>query len=87
MKPICKNKSKKLENYEMRAMKNFDKEFLIILENKLSNSFVNNTLSVNELLDKIVAILADVVNDFAPIRKATRKEKISNKNHGLQTIC
>ena len=43
--PICKNKSKKLENYEMRDMKNFDKEeFLITLENKFSNLFVNNTL-------------------------------------------
>ena len=31
-------------------MKNFDKEeFLITLENKLSNLLVNNTLSVNEL--------------------------------------
>ena len=81
--PICKNKSKKLENYEMRDMKNFDKdEFLITLENKLSNLFVNNTLSVNELFDKFVAILADEVNDFASIRKATRKEKNSNKNNG-----
>ena len=57
-------------------MKNFDKEeFLITLENKLTNLFGNNTLSVNELFDKFVAILADVVNDFAPIRKATCKEK------------
>ena len=57
-------------------MKNFDKEgFLITLENKLSNLFVNNTLSVNELFDKFVAIFADVVIDFAPIRKTTRKEK------------
>ena len=74
--PIYKNKSKKLENCEIRDVKNFDKEeFLITLENKLSNLLVNNTLSVNELFDKFVAILADVVNDFAPIRKATRKEK------------
>ena len=56
-------------------MKNFDKEeFLITLENKLSNLFVNNTLSVTELFEKFVAILADVVNNFATIRKATRKE-------------
>ena len=60
----------------MSDTKNFDKEkFLITLENKLSNIFVNNTLSVNELFDKFVAILADVVNDFAPIRKAIRKEQ------------
>ena len=60
----------------MRNMKNFDKkEFLITLKNKLNNLVVNNTLSVNELFDKFIAILADVVNDFAPIRKATRKEK------------
>ena len=79
--PICKNKNKKLEKYEIRDMKNFDKEeFLIMLENKLSNLFVNNTLLVNELFDKFVAILADVVNDFAPIGKATSKEK-TNKNH------
>ena len=61
------NKNKKLENYEMRDMKNFDKDFLITLENKLSNLFVNNTLSVYELFDKFFAILADIVNDFAPI--------------------
>ena len=74
--PIYKNESKKLENCEIRDVKNFDKEeFLITLENKLSNLLVNNTLLVNELFDKFVAILADVVNDFAPIRKATRKEK------------
>ena len=61
-------------------MKNFDKEeFLIMLENKLSNLFVNNTLLVNELFDKFVASLADVVNDFAPIRKATREEKTVTK--------
>ena len=47
--PICKNKIKKLENYKMRDIKNFDKEeFLITLENKLSNLLDNNTLSVNE---------------------------------------
>ena len=68
-------------------MKNFDKEFLITIENKLSNLFVYNTLSVSELFAKFVAILADVINNFAPIRKATRKEKNSNKNNGLQTIC
>ena len=48
---------------------------MITLENKLNNLFVNNTLSVNEQFNKFVAIFADVVNDFAPIRKATRKEK------------
>ena len=74
--PICKNKSKKLENCEIRDMKNFDKEeFLITLKNELNSLFVNNTLSINELFDKFVAIFADVVNDFASIRKATRKEK------------
>ena len=54
-------------------MKNFDKEeILITLENKLINLFVNSILSVNELFDKFVAILAYLVNDFVPIRKATR---------------
>ena len=39
-------------------MKNFDEEeFLITLENKLSNLFVKNTSSVNELLDKFIAHL------------------------------
>ena len=68
----------------MRNMKTFDEEeFLITLEIKHNNLFVNNTLSVNELFDKFVAILADVVNYIAPIRKAIRLEKSSNKNHGL----
>ena len=41
-------------------MKNFDKEkFLITLENKLCNLFVNNTLSDNNLFDKFVASFAE----------------------------
>ena len=53
-------------------MKNFDKEeFLNALKDKLSNLFVKNTSSVNELFDKFVAIFSDIVNDFALMRKAT----------------
>ena len=70
----------------MKDVKNFDKEkFLITLENKLGRLFVNNTylsvnFSVNELFNKFFAI-------FAPIRKATRQEKNSNKIHELPIIC
>ena len=60
---------------------------MIALEDKVSNLCVKNTLSINELFDKFVAIFADVVNDFEPLEKATRKEKNSNKNHGLAIIC
>ena len=48
---------------------------------------MNNTLSVNKLFDKFVATFATVVNDFASIRKATRKEKNLSKNHGLLAIA
>ena len=74
--PICKNKSKKnKKNYEMIDMKNFDKEELLITsENKLSDILVNNPLSGNELFHEFVATFADVVNDYAPIRKASRKK-------------
>ena len=51
-------------------MKIFDKEeFLITLDNKLRNLFVNSTLPVNELFNKFVATFEDVVNDFALISK------------------
>ena len=61
-------------------MKSFDEEeFLIALKDKLSNLFVKSTSSVNELFDNFVAIFADVVNDFAIMRKATRKEKTQTK--------
>ena len=56
-------------------MNNFDKEeFLITSENKLSDIFVNNPLSGNELFHKFVATFADVVNGYASIRKASRKK-------------
>ena len=83
MIPISKNTSKNLENYERKDMKNFYKEkFLITLENKLSNLFINNTLSVYELFDKFVAIFADEGNDFAPRKKQLVKKKNFDHNHG-----
>ena len=60
-------------------MKNFDKLFLIELEDNLSNFLAKNTLSVNELFDRSVATFADVVNDFLPITKAIVKKKTQTK--------
>ena len=69
-------------------MKNFDKEeFLITLENRLSNLFVNNALSVNELFDKFVATFANVVTTLRPSEKHLVIRNNSNKNYGLPTIC
>ena len=56
-------------------MKNFNKEFLITLANKLCNLFANNTLSVNELFDKFVATFVNVVNEFVKVFATKKKLK------------
>ena len=74
----------------MRDIKNFDKEeFLITLENKFSDIFVNNNLSVNKMFDKFFASFADVLlKTLHPSKKQlVRKKKTRTKNHGIPTIC
>ena len=64
--------------------------FQMFINSLLKPKQGHNNLWLNyyKLFDKFVAILADVVNDFAPIRKATCKEKkTQNKNYGLRTMC
>jgi len=71
-----KHRNCKYDNYEVREMTNFVREeFLYELNCKLSRLFKNNSLSVNKLFDRFVSIFTDTVNQFASMRKATRKEK------------
>ena len=57
-------------------MTNFhQEEFLYELDCKLSHLVINNNLTVNETFDQFVAILAETVNQFSPMKKVSRKEK------------
>jgi len=69
-----------MTNFVRKEMTNFvRKEFLYELNCKLSRLFKNNSLSVNELFDRFVSIFTDTVDQFDPMRKATRKEKLQKK--------
>ena len=50
--------------------------FLDELHEKLTHLFNTSYITVNELYDSFVAIFAEVVDKFAPMKKASRKEKI-----------
>ena len=64
------------ENYYIRDMSNFVLDnFLDELHEKLTHLFNTSYVAVNELYDSFVAIFAEVVDKFAPMRKASRKEK------------
>ena len=64
------------ENYYIRDMSNFVLDnFLDELHEKLTHLFNTSYVTVNELYNSFVAIFAEVVDKFAPMRKASRKEK------------
>ena len=64
------------ENYCIRDMSNFVLDnFLDKLLEKLTHLLNTSYVTVNELYDSFVAIFAEVVDKFAPMRKASRKEK------------
>ena len=72
---IDKKKPSK-ENYVQRDMSNFKtEEFLDHLHIKLDNLFENNCYLAKKLLDNFISIFTEVVDLFAPMRNATRKEK------------
>ena len=50
-------------------------EFCNHLNFKLAPLFDENSCSVNELFNRLISIFVEVVDQFAPKRKASRKEK------------
>jgi len=75
---IKKKKHRHVENYLVRNMTNFNLDaFLDVLNDRLNNEFENISAytNANELFNNFVVIFQEVINNFAPMRKATRKEK------------
>ena len=63
-------------DYKVRDMTQFDwDKFLDYLDNKLSSLCETPLISVNELFELFLATFAETIDQFAPKRKATRKEK------------
>ena len=54
-------------------------EFCNHLNFKLAPLFDENSCSVNELFNRLISIFVEVVDQFAPKRKASRKEKLRLK--------
>ena len=65
-------------------MSNFHLElFLQELEQQLRDAELENNDSVNQQFDKFCVTFNSVVNKFAPLRKASRKEK---RLHGKAVV-
>ena len=65
-----------LENFEIRDMSKFNvDEFCNHLNFNLGPLFNENSCSVNEVFSRLISIFDEVVDQFAPKRKAFRKEK------------
>ena len=74
-KKTC-HKNRQGVDYKIRDMTQFDLDkFLECLDNKLSSQFETHLIPVNELFELFLATFAEIVDQFAPERKATRKEK------------
>ena len=70
------SKNRQTIDYKIRDMTQFDQvKFLECLDWKLGPLFEASTTPVNELFEVFPATFAETVNQFAPKRKATRKEK------------
>ena len=73
---IKRQKNNPLANYQVRDMTQFNLDkFLKYLHLKLSTMFEANTIPVNELADCFLATFTEVVDQFAPKRNASRKER------------
>ena len=61
-------------------MKNFNLEkFLRALENDLTAANLNSIESAHDAFDKFEEVLHIIENKFAPLKKASRKKKLSQK--------
>ena len=80
LKSVCKNT--KSYNF-VRDMKNFQPElFLESLIKKLNNFALSDNKPVDPQCNKFMTVLTDPVNEHAPLKKASRREKTLQKNHG-----
>ena len=71
-KPLVKNTKKFL----IRDTKNFNlEEYLNILNNELNAANLDSTGLVHDAFDKFKELLQSTVNKFAPLKKASRREK------------
>ena len=71
----CQKKNA-LANHQVRDMTQFNLEkFLECLLVRLSPMFEVNTIPVNELADSFLATFSEIVDQFAPERNASRKER------------
>ena len=71
-----KSRVKSKDQFLIRDMKNFNLEkFLRALENDLTAANLNSIESAQDAFDKFEEVLHIVVNKFAPLKKASRKEK------------
>ena len=69
-------KKNALANHQVRDMTQFNLEkFLECLLVRLSPMFEVNTIPVNELADSFLATFSEIVDQFAPKRNASRKER------------
>ena len=69
-------KNNALANYQVRDKTQFNLDkFLESLHLRLSPMFEVNTIPVNELADSFLAKFTEVVDQFAPKRNASRKER------------
>ena len=71
-----KSRVKSKDQFLIRDMKNFNLEkFSRALENDLTAANLNSIDSAQDAFDKFEEVLHIVVNKFAPLKKASRKEK------------
>ena len=70
------SKNNALANYQVRDKTQFNLDkFLECLHLRLSPMFEVNTIPVNELTDSFIATFTEVIDQFAPKRNASRKER------------
>ena len=81
---LLKSVYKNTKSYNfVRDMKNFQSElFLESLNKKLNNFALSDNKPVDTQINKFMTVLTDTVNEHAPLKKASRRKKDSNKNHG-----
>ena len=76
------------DDYSVRVVSNFFlDDFLAELSGQLTIIFDNNDKAVNKLFNCFVEIFTEIINKFAPMKKATRREKSLISNPGLQKAC
>ena len=79
-----KSRVKSTKQFLIRDMKNFKLEdYLRTLgNNNLNAANLDNINLVHDAFDKFEKVFQNTVNKFAPLKKASRREKSLAKNHG-----